>query len=98
MTVNTQGLTIEQLTAKMKAMQKELDKANGIIKAKCRVTFNAEKGTIYVYHGGRFPTTLYADQWVLVLSMAETITDNKDLIEDLKKAFQDAKQNVKAVG
>ena len=48
-----------------------------------------DKGGISLYNLGRFPVTLYPEQWVKVLDKADEIRkfmgDNKGLLEQLKE-------------
>lgn len=48
------------LIAKMKSDQAEKDAARITLKV-------GEKGTVCLYHGGRYPIALYAEQWERIL-------------------------------
>ena len=59
----------------MRARIAELEAANADLKVK-KETFKiktAPKGGVSVYLGGRFPTTLYAQQWEHLLNHADEI-------------------------
>ena len=57
--------TYEELRAKVAAM--EAEKATGL-------TFKvSEKGALSVYGLGKFPTTLYAEQWTKLLDKKDAI-------------------------
>lgn len=57
--------TYEELKAKLAAL--EVEKASGL-------TFKvSEKGAVSVYGLGRFPVTLYAEQWKKLLDKKDSI-------------------------
>ena len=62
----------EQLRAELERLRAENEalKAKASGKASLRVS---EKGAVSVYGLGRFPVTLYKEQWLKLLGMAEEI-------------------------
>lgn len=79
MTTNNNGKptttpTVEQLAAALAALQAE----NAALKAKGaagnKLTMKvSEKGALSIYGLGRFPVTLYRNQWERLLAQAEVI-------------------------
>jgi hypothetical protein len=65
---------MESLEEKVARLEAELEKKDGPIR--CKVS---PKGGISVYGVGRFPTTLYRQQWEKVLNAADEI---RKFIED----------------
>lgn len=60
----------ESLEAQVKRLQAE----NETLKAKRKPTLKvSEKGAVSVYGLGRFPVTLYREQWETVLDIADEI-------------------------
>lgn len=77
---------------RLKAKNAELEKA----KANA-VTFKvSEKGCVSAYLGGRFPVSLYVDQWERLFSNLDTlkqfIEDNRDKLATLERKTT---QNIK---
>jgi hypothetical protein len=69
-------LTPEQMAARIKELESRLAKGS-------RISFKvSEKGAISVYGLGRFPVTLYVEQWDQILSNAAEL-----------RAFIDANQS-----
>jgi len=58
---------LDRLRAENEALKKRAGKATGI-----KVS---EKGGVSVYGLGRFPVTLYKEQWLKLLDMADAIRD-----------------------
>ena len=103
MTLNLKDMTPEQIMAEFAKLQAKVSKAEAMAKARIKVLFNEEKGTISVVGLGRFPTSLYASQWQQLLDQKETILqcidDNSVRIAELEKAHAEGKQTTgKAVG
>jgi hypothetical protein len=65
----TEGMTIEQLKAELARVEGVLKQAQAAKRAipEFRVS---EKGALSVYNLGRFPVTLYAEQWEKILDLA----------------------------
>ena len=58
------------------ALKAELEalKAQVAAKAQAKLSFKvSEKGAVSVYGNGRFPTTLYAEQWDRLLAVADDL-------------------------
>ena len=70
-------LEIERLRAENEALKK---KRNTSVSMKV-----SEKGAVSVYGLGRFPVTLYQEQWIKLLALAEEI---KTFIEDNKASLK----------
>lgn len=81
-------LSMQQMAQQMAAMQAALDKMaaeNAALKAApmAKLTLKvSEKGAVSVYGLGRFPVTLYGEQWTRLLDKAAEI-----------KAFMDANRD-----
>src|SRR5271169_2972115 len=74
--------TYEELKAKLSQLEKEVDTK----KRSGEMTFKVgEKGGVSVYGLGRFPVTLYYEQWNRLLGAAE----------DLKKFMEENKSRLK---
>jgi hypothetical protein len=68
----------EDLKAQLAALQAE----NQLLKQKKNTSISmkvSEKGAVSVYGLGRFPVTLYQEQWVKLLSLSDEI---KSFIDD----------------
>ncbi len=62
-------LTKEQLLARIAELEKEVEKRKtGALEFRV-----SEKGAVSVYGLGRFPVTLYYEQWVRLLQAAEEL-------------------------
>ncbi len=59
----------EALQAQNEALQTKIDKGSDL---RLKVS---EKGALSIYGLGRFPVTLYASQWIRLLSHAQEIVD-----------------------
>ena len=57
---------LDKLRAENEALKKSTQRAGGTIRV-------SEKGGVSVYGMGRFPVTLYKEQWLRLLDMAEEI-------------------------
>jgi len=80
-------MSVEQLQAKLAALEiaaakasEERDQALKIIEEQNKSNKKGqmkvgEKGGLSFNHGGRFPVTLYADQWTYVLDNADRLRD-----------------------
>lgn len=87
-----------------KSLKAQLDAAlaeNAALKAQAdrKVTLKvSEKGAVSVYGMGRFPVTLYQEQWLKLLAMGETITGFITLHQDKleSKGDDEATKAVKA--
>ena len=77
--------TYEELKAKLAALQ-EKNKGRGPRAIDFKVS---EKGGVSVYGLGRFPVTLYYEQWVRLLDQADEL---RKFLEDNKSALK-LKQN-----
>lgn len=66
---NLDGMTREQLLAKIAEMEKA-QAAERTAKLSLKI---ADKGGISLYGLGRFPVTLYFEQWLRLLDFGETI-------------------------
>lgn len=70
---NTTTMTPEQELAALKAENARL-KAEAAAKANSTLSFKvSEKGGVSVYGMGRFPVTLYAEQWVKLLGRGKDL-------------------------
>jgi hypothetical protein len=70
--------TYEELKAKLSQLEKEVETK----KRSGEMTFKVgEKGGVSVYGLGRFPVTLYYEQWVRLLDMAK---DLREFLEENK--------------
>jgi len=65
----------EMTTAQLKQRIAEMEAAEAARKeANNKISFKiGDKGGLSVYHGSRFPTTLYYSQWLKVLTHADEI-------------------------
>lgn len=75
-TVTTTTAKPSNAEAKLLAQIKRLEAENAALKAKgtSRLTFKvAEKGGLSVYGLGRFPVTLFREQWERLLAVADQI-------------------------
>lgn len=73
--------TYEELKAQLAAVQEQLkDRKRGTIDFRV-----SEKGAVSVYGLGRFPVTLYYEQWVRLLENADTL---KQFMEDNKGSLK----------
>ena len=74
---------LERLRAENEAL-KNKKSGNGVLSMKV-----SEKGALSVYGMGRFPVTLYKEQWLKLLSIAEElkkfIADNNTSLNTVKK-------------
>jgi hypothetical protein len=59
----------------MKAELEQLRKENAALKDNTKITMkvSANKGALSLYGMGRFPVTLYKEQWLKVLDMSDEI-------------------------
>lgn len=76
--------TKEELLARIAELEKQVD-------TKARLEFRiGEKGGVSVYGLGRFPVTLYYEQWLRLLDRADTLRtfleENKDKLKLKVKA------------
>lgn len=60
--------TKEELLARIAELEQKIDKKPGALEFKV-----SEKGGVSVYGLGRFPVTLYYEQWVRLLDNAEEL-------------------------
>jgi len=62
--------TYEELKAKLQELEKQVEtkKCSGAIEFRV-----SEKGGVSVYGLGRFPVTLYYEQWIRLLDQAENL-------------------------
>lgn len=68
---NTQQLSYEELLAKVAQLEREkVNKASKGLSMKI-----GEKGGLSVYGLGRFPVTLYMEQWLRLLDKSQDIRD-----------------------
>ena len=64
---SSSNLTPEQMAARIAELEGRLSKGG-------RISFKvSEKGAVSVYGMGRFPVTLYKEQWVKLLNMSDEI-------------------------
>ncbi len=66
------GMTLQQMEKKLAEMQAE----NEALKKRSESTLSlkvSDKGAVSVYGLGRFPVTLYQEQWGKVLDMSDSI-------------------------
>ena len=69
MTDKTNGMTQEQMAARIVELEGSLAKGGG-------VSFKVpEKGAVSVYGLGRFPVTLYLEQWEALLAHAAELRE-----------------------
>lgn len=79
------------MSTAMKERLAELEAENAALKAQNSRAFKikvSEKGGVSVYGMGRFPTTLYAEQWNMLLSH----------VDDIKKFLEDNASKLKRKG
>jgi hypothetical protein len=70
----------EELKAKVESMEKKLENGGGELSYKV-----GDKGGVSVYGLGRFPVTLYYEQWIRLLDAAEDI---RQFLNDNKKKLK----------
>ena len=77
-------MTLADMQKELKRMQEE----NAVLKARSERTLSmrvSEKGALSVYGLGRFPVTLYHEQWTKLLGMKEDmlsfIAENLDTLK-----------------
>jgi hypothetical protein len=75
--------TYEELKARLAEMEKQSPRRTSSIEFRV-----GEKGGVSVYGLGRFPVTLYYEQWTRLLDMAD----------DLRKFLEDNKSRLKLKG
>jgi len=68
--------TYEELKARLAELEKSQGRGRGGLQYKV-----SEKGGVSVYGLGRFPVTLYYEQWIRLLDQAEQI---REFLEDNK--------------
>jgi hypothetical protein len=75
----------EELKARLEELEKQVDtkKRSGVMEFRV-----SEKGGVSVYGLGRFPVTLYYEQWTRLL----------DATEDLRKFLEENKSKLKLKG
>ena len=75
----------EELKARLQELEKQVDtkKRSGVMEFRV-----SEKGGVSVYGLGRFPVTLYYEQWTRLL----------DATEDLRKFLEENKSKLKLKG
>lgn len=67
MSSDTTGLTPEQMAARIADLEKQLGQGG-------KLSFKvSEKGAVSVYGLGRFPVTLYYEQWITLLAHVEQL-------------------------
>ena len=84
---NYEGLSTEQLIAALKAKDEQA-KAMATRKLSLKVS---EKGAVSLYGMGKFPVTLYGEQWLKVLDHAVVIRQFLDDNASLLKSKDEAK-------
>jgi hypothetical protein len=62
--------TYEELQARVQELEKKAERRTGEVDFKI-----GEKGGVSVYGLGRFPVTLYYEQWIKLLDAAQRIRD-----------------------
>lgn len=78
----------QTLTAQERAELEQLRAENARMKseANAKITLKmGEKGTIALYHGGRFPVALYASQWERILPFLKSGAVEKFIAEHADK-------------
>ena len=70
--------TYEELKAKLAELEKQGPRRTGSLEFRV-----SEKGGVSVYGLGRFPVTLYYEQWVRLLDVSK---DLRDFLEENKSA------------
>lgn len=69
-------LTTSEIEARIAALKAEEAALKAQIRANTPLTVKvSEKGALSIYHGGRFPVTLYAEQWERIFRAAPQITE-----------------------
>lgn len=85
--IDPKNVTDPALRAQLEALlaENEALKKAGTKAGTKKLTFKVgEKGALSVYHGSRFPTTLYKSQWEWILqdeniaAIKQALIDNKD--------------------
>lgn len=66
------GPTPEQMQAEIERLRAELEQAKASAGRRAGMKVS-EKGALSVYGLGRFPVTLYPEQWLRLLDMADDI-------------------------
>jgi hypothetical protein len=74
--------TYEELKAKLSQLEKQVDTRKAIVTMSFKV---GEKGGVSVYGLGRFPVTLYYEQWLRLLGASEDI---KTFLEENKSKLK----------
>lgn len=72
--VSTESMTGEQMKAELARLTAENNKLKARTASKLSIRVS-EKGAVSVYGLGRFPVTLYKEQWERLLAIADTIRD-----------------------
>ena len=72
--------TYEELKAKLAELEKQAGRRTGALEFRV-----SEKGGVSVYGLGRFPVTLYYEQWVRLLDQAEGL---KSFLEENKSRLK----------
>lgn len=89
---NYEGMSQAELIAALQAKDAAL-KANATRKLSLKVS---QAGGVSLYGMGRFPVTLYGEQWLKVLDMAVTIREFIETNKDLLSTGKDDARFVKA--
>jgi hypothetical protein len=72
--------TYEELKAKVAELEKQGRKRSGTLEFRV-----SEKGAVSVYGMGRFPVTLYYEQWTRLLDVADRL---KEFLEENKSKLK----------
>lgn len=72
--------TYEELKARLEQLEKQGPKRTGALEFRV-----GEKGGVSVYGLGRFPVTLYYEQWVRLLDLSEQL---RQFLEDNKSKLK----------
>jgi hypothetical protein len=72
--------TYEELKAKVAELEKQAGRKRGTLEFRV-----SEKGAVSVYGMGRFPVTLYYEQWTRLLDAAEQL---KEFLEENKSRLK----------
>lgn len=72
--------TYEELKAKLAELEKQTGRRTGALEFRV-----GEKGGVSVYGLGRFPVTLYYEQWIRLLDQAEAL---RKFLEDNKSRLK----------
>lgn len=75
---------LARLEAENQALKKQVDRKSGELRLKV-----SEKGGLSIYGLGRFPVTLYKEQWVRLLDHADAIKSFLKDNDQLLKAKQE---------